>query len=351
MRSVSRFEANLLRILHCLLRRTPIKQALSILLVRHERPACLSRAAVALVQDALAKGCVQLLAREGGWRRGRHLRGDRVASGRLWDRTPPEGLGLAFSRHSLEFLVRLTADDLRDLASLWQPDGGELAIGDRLLLFLAYDALRETDFGQALRGWPPVAGDGLCRLAFPDDFADNQGDGRPDVAVWASGVGACVVEALQPMLARRWVDVERAKGRITVAESMLRLGRVQGLFLDDFLDAIDAAGRHDLARFLLVAASGLLREGATASGWVGGLDLGGLRMADRAEVGRAATAMLRRLDRLRRWDQKARGVGYLDEGYALSQLWKADWAEHDGDALWARARAIIAEVEPLSIPS
>jgi hypothetical protein len=196
-----------------------------------------------------------------------------------------------------------------------------------------------------------VAGDGLCRLAFPDDFADNGGDGRPDVAAWAMGVGACVVEAMQPMLARRWMVVERAKGRIIVADSMLNLGREQGRALDAFLDAIDAADRRDLARFLLVAAGWLLKDGAAATGWVGGLDLRNLRMADRAEVGGAATAMLRRLDRLRRWDQEARGVGFLDEGYAASQSWKADWAEHGGDALWARARAIIAEVEPLGISS
>jgi hypothetical protein len=351
MRSVSRFEANLLRVLHCLLRRTPVEQALPILLERHERPACLSRAAAELVQDALAKGCVQILAREGGWRRVRHLRGDRVASGRLWDRTPPDGLGLAYSSHALEFLIGLTADDPLDSASRWRTDAADLTVGDRLLVFLALDAMRETEVGRALRGWQAVAGDGLCRLAFPDDFADNQGDGRPDVAAWTSGVGACVVEALQPMLARRWMDLERAKGRIVVAGSMQGLGREQGRVLDAFLDAIDAAGRRDLARFLLVAAAGLLREGATATGWVGSLDLAGLRMADRAEVGRAATAMLARFDRLRRWDQEARGVGFLDEGYAASQLWKADWAGHGGDALWARARAIVAEVEPLSIPS
>src|SRR5947209_5453334 len=72
-------------------------------------PACLSRPAVRLVKDALAKGCVFLLARRGGWRVERHLRGGRVAEGRLWQRTPPAELGLTFSRHALEFLVWITA--------------------------------------------------------------------------------------------------------------------------------------------------------------------------------------------------------------------------------------------------
>src|SRR5262249_52923398 len=109
MRSVSRFEANLLRVLHCVLGRVPVEQALPIVLSATRLPRCLSRDAVALVQEALAKGCVQWLARNGGWRREKHLRGDLSAEGRLWERTPPNDLALRFSRHALAFLLWLTA--------------------------------------------------------------------------------------------------------------------------------------------------------------------------------------------------------------------------------------------------
>src|SRR4051812_38641568 len=72
MKVVSRFEANLLRILHFFLRRLPAEQALPLAAAGLKAPACLGRPAVGLVQDALAKGTVLLLARAGGWRRERH---------------------------------------------------------------------------------------------------------------------------------------------------------------------------------------------------------------------------------------------------------------------------------------
>ena len=69
MKSVSRFEANLLRLLHYFLQQAPVQQALPLLEAKLDRPRCLSRAAVELVQDALAKGIMLLLVRLGGWRR------------------------------------------------------------------------------------------------------------------------------------------------------------------------------------------------------------------------------------------------------------------------------------------
>jgi hypothetical protein len=40
-------------------------------------------------------------------------------------------------------------------------------------------------------------------------------------------------------------------------------------------------------------------------------------------------------------------VGYFDEGYAASQLWKADWEAHAGDLLCEHATAIARAVDPL----
>src|SRR5438094_9971884 len=99
MNYVSRFEANLLRVLYSVFGRVPVEQILPIVLGALPRPHCLSRDAVDLVQDALAKGCVQWLARNGGWRRERHLRGTRAVEGRLWERTPLAELNLEFCVH------------------------------------------------------------------------------------------------------------------------------------------------------------------------------------------------------------------------------------------------------------
>jgi hypothetical protein len=186
---------------------------------------------------------------------------------------------------------------------------------------------------------------------YPDRLAMPAAAAAPDLSPWMQGAGPCVLEAFQPSLAVRWLDIERANRAIEDAERMRALGRAQGCILDAFLDAIDAAGRRDLARFLLVVAAGLLRDGASARDWVGALDLEGRRLAERAEVYRAALAVLHRLDRLRGWGQQARTVGYFDEGYAAAQWWNAEWERHDGDALSARARAILREVEPLRVGS
>jgi hypothetical protein len=40
-------------------------------------------------------------------------------------------------------------------------------------------------------------------------------------------------------------------------------------------------------------------------------------------------------------------VAFFDEGYAASQLWKADWEARDGDAVCERAQAIIRRLDPM----
>jgi hypothetical protein len=327
---------------HALLGRAPLAAALPMMLQRRQPPDCLSREAVLLVQDALAKGCVWRLARQGGWLSARHVRGDRVASGRLWERTPPEGLGLTFSGVTLKFLIGLTAGRPEELSARSTP-----TVGDELLLFYAYEALRATLVCEGLRGLRPVFRNELVRLAFPDDFAEPRFARKPVFSTWVVGVGACVQEAFQPYLAERWVAVERRKLAINDVARMRALGGEQETTLEALLRALDRAGRWDLARFLLSAASQLLPEDTGPRPWVGSLDLNRLRVADRAAVHRAALAVLRSLDRLRQWERRARAVGYFDEGYAASQLWKADWEAFGGEAVCERAGAIVRALHPL----
>src|SRR5262245_55077739 len=78
---VTRFEANLLRLLYFFLRREPPERALPLLEHRCERPPCLKPNAVRLVRDALSKGCVHLLATRGGWRKERFLRDEQPRDG------------------------------------------------------------------------------------------------------------------------------------------------------------------------------------------------------------------------------------------------------------------------------
>ncbi|HJT76233.1 MAG TPA: hypothetical protein VJ739_03450 [Gemmataceae bacterium] len=359
MKAVSRYEARLLRLLHAFLRRLPLDQVRPLVDVRaEEAPKCLSRDAVLLVQDALAKGTTALLAgasawrREGvvvgdGWRRDRFLRGERPVTGRLWERTPPEQLGLEFSGQSLEFLLWIGRLRPRGVEIAWEPTEKELTVGDQLLLFVAFETLRPTQLAPILAAQAVFQRHGLCRLAFPESYPPSDEKPAPRFLPWTGGVGACVLEALQRGLAERLVAVEHHKGEVTDWQELRRIGHWQGQALSAFLDAVEEAERPDLARFVLEAAAGVLTDDATAARWTAGLRQVGPRLADRAETIQAALALVRQVGRLRGWEQAARGVGYFDEGYARGQLWLADWERCDGDRVFARAQAVLYEADPM----
>jgi hypothetical protein len=57
------------------------------------------------------------------------------------------------------------------------------------------------------------------------------------------------------------------------------------------------------------------------------------------------------MERMGRWNLRARGIGYYDEGYAAAQLWKADWEDLAGDRLCAESRARLHALEPLGSPA
>ncbi len=343
MRSVSRFEANLLQVLRVVLHQAPREQAALIFHKPSPRPACLSRDAVALIQDTLAKGCVQYLARR-GWMRQRYLRGATSVHGRLWERTPPGDLGLMFSKHALEFLVQLVSGSLGTSV----PEIEETTVGDRLLFYLAFDALERTEAEAVLqKKWLPLHQDGLCRLVFLEELAEGSTPYRIDWSVWMVGVGASILETLQEDLAQRWTLLERAKENIGAVTRVRKIGVTQTRVYGEFLDAIDTVRRRDLARCFLVTARRLFADGPNARNWIGALDLRGERLADRRAIYQESLAFVRQMDRLQTWQHEASAVTYFDEGYHASQLWKAEWECVDGDRLSAHACAIQHEVEPM----
>jgi hypothetical protein len=347
---VTPFEGRLLRILRCFIRHIPLDQVLPLVLDRTPRPEHVSAACAELVGDNLATGCMLFLVRAGGWRRERFLRDGKPRDGRLWERSTPAELGLTFSRHALEFLIWITAIRPGDAKPVLELPDAELTPADRLLLFLAFDALRDTEAGPPLRAQAAFAGHGLIRLAFPDDFAGASNVPTPEFAPWTTGPGAVMLEALQPWLEARWVQMERRKPQVGDWSALRELGLAQERVLTVFTAAAESAGRPDLVRFLLRAAATVLPGEITPAAFFGGLQgPGPARLADRIEVHRRALALPRHLARLEQWQRRARGVGYLDEGYAASQLWKSNWERHNGDELSARAAALAQQVEPLTV--
>jgi hypothetical protein len=292
-----------------------------------------------LLEDTLAKGCVRYLA-GGGWRRERFLSGGSIVEGRLWQRWPLEELALTFSPNSIDFLMWCTAARIQGANARWRPRRGHpLTLGDQLLLFLAYRAARHSAAGEVLRRQPAFVEHGLCRLAFPEDFA---GVGTmPSFDDWVSSPACAIVEAMQDELAATWLELEQRKPLIRSPAVMGDLSAAQDAVLSAFRRSADAAGRRDLLRFLLDLGRRLLRSPRGVEQWTASLELDQMRLAERLEVYHAALAVPRALLELEVWQREAVAVGYTDEGYAAAQLWKSDWERFEGDAVCRNARALL----------
>ena len=351
---VSRFEANLLRIARFFFHQVPTEEAMPLIRANANRPKCLSEAAVHLVRDTLSKGCVLYLVRAGGWRRDRFLRQGEPKEGRLWERSTIDDLALEFSPHSLEFLLWLTANKPGEPTSTWQAPADELTIADQLLLFLAYDAIREEpELATVLRGSSSFAHNPLILLLNSADFAGEPIADAVSFNDWTSGAGALVIEALQPILEARWLESERSKGQIGDWSRLRQQGEAELAVLDRFTQAADTANRCDLARFLLGVLRRLLATpDMTPTFWTGGLQGSGPpRLADRLETQRSALSVLRQAARLRQWEQRARRSGFMDEDYAARKFWLGEWERLQGKQCTTRAMQIVQVLEPLHNPA
>src|SRR5260370_1385498 len=194
--AVSRFEASMIRMVRAFLHvpgdpaPPPAGPAGKLTLPKGLSPACLH-----LVCDSLSKGCVLYLAKVGGWRREQHLHAGQPQTGRLWERTPIPALRLTFSKHTISFLMWLTAGR-PDRPDSWSAPDEELTPADKFLLFLAYEGVRETEAQQTLRNRPVFQQHGLIRLFFPEDFGGMTVPAI-DFATWTTGIGAGILEVLQ----------------------------------------------------------------------------------------------------------------------------------------------------------
>lgn len=354
MKTVSRFESNLLRILHGFFGRVSQDQLLKLVETELDCPRCLSRNAIELVKDTLRKGVTMSLARRGGWRRERFLRNEQISEGRLWNRTPPSELGLSFSQHSLWFLIWITAKHPYRSELDPIPSEDQLTMGDRLLYFLAYESLRGTEAAAGLLEQQPFKRHALLWLAYLADFSEADTPDALDFSPWLSGQGGCISESLQTHLAERWLQMERQKLRVYEPERMNRLGQWQQMVLGVLFDAADLAGRRDLCRFFLIAMKQFLQEltsvtNSSQSARLYHLDMARLRLAERAEVYQSAGCCLREMQRMDQWNRQAQATAFFDEGYAASQLWKSDWEQLGGDRLCALSQSRLQNLDPMHL--
>ena len=352
-REVSKFEFNLLRVLKFFLGHFPADQGLQLVRAPIACPECLSETAVRLIEDTLAKSCVLFLVREGGWRNDRFLRQNAPTAGRVWERIPLDERALLFSRHVVEFLLWATAEKVHETKVPWDAVPGELTPADEFFFWRVFDACRsDPDLVAVLRRKEAFRRNPYCWLSAPGDLIDSEEFAVPDFAPLFVGVRAAILECLQSHLGERWIRSERAKGQLGDWKKMRFQGRAEFAALRAFLQAAEDARRPDLARFVLKTNAALFTADQTPTFWTGGLQGSGPpRLAERLDTQRAALAVPRLMEVLEAWQQRAVFVGYFDDDYQASQMWKQEWEAANGDRVAARARQAVEMIEPLRGPA
>jgi FtsH ternary system domain X6 len=349
VRTVSKFEHDLLVILRHLFGRAAPQQAHALLGAKQPAPKCLSRDCVELVKDTLAKGVVLHLVRAGGWRNDSFLADGVPTGGRVWNRIPLPNRKPTFSRNVLDFLIWLTAERPDASNDQWLNASGSTP-ADEWFFAVAYDRLREEpDWQAGLRIRSAFANNPYCWLLSPGDFVGAGEPRPPEFVPLFSGARAAILECLQPELARRWIASERQKGTLADWNEMRRIAGAESAMLVRYLAAAEAAERPDLARWVLHTLAAVLAAPAPdAADWIGGLETNAPpRLADRLAVQRDALAFPRQMVTLDRWDRAARAVGYFDEGYAASQLWKEEYEAANGLQLFVKVKRVLEQLDPL----
>ncbi|MDG2223698.1 MAG: hypothetical protein P8L85_20125, partial [Rubripirellula sp.] len=202
MRGVSHFETDLLRILQGVVSRTPIEQFRSQLLRGQLPPKCLCRDAIDLIEQSISTGVVMRITRSGAWQSSRHLKAGSFVEGSLWERTPPENLGLSFSQASLELLIDLTATQNAESMPV-QTAGSKhtpstYTLGDRLLQYYVAGAMADLPLLSDWYRQDPLISNQLIALTMPDRYAVAGSLAVLDLEAWMTGAEAILLEAMQP---------------------------------------------------------------------------------------------------------------------------------------------------------
>ena len=344
-----RFEYQLVRLARFFVGLLPAEVVVASLGQRFAKPDGISANARRLIEQSLAKGSVLRLARTGGWRTESFLRAGQPKTGRVWERGSLKERQLLFTSAPVNFLIWMTTAKINDVRTLYTMEK-RLSAADELFFFQVYETLAESSpvVAEQVRRINAIRHNPLVRLCYPDDFLDEAD--APDYTAWVQGVRSVMIECLQPMLQKRWLNLETQKAQETVWLTLRRKSEAQERTLGAYLAECGDAKRPDLARFMLGAAKSLLKHpGLQPGDWTSALsgDAAPARLAERLAVQRSSLGFLRQMRVLQNWDRDARAVGYFDEEYQASQLWKRDWESHNGTELCQRATRLLEQLEPL----
>ncbi len=341
MRAVSHFESNLIRITRTLVGHGSVAEVLPLLVRRHDPPRCLSRACVDLIEDALAKGLTARLARL-GWQPRRTLDDDTVVSGRVWDRTAVDRRALVFSSELLRWLLWLTADNFADPRKPPKLDSDRITWGDRVFAWQAFDTLHNTQGVGTLLRQPLFQNHGLIALVFPDLRAEQYVMSKPEIDLWTQRGHSWVLESCDELLADRWVQIEREKRQSANLDAVRRVSRNQQQVLQALLSTVSKRQRWDLTRWMLIATGRVLLEIDEDRSYLPQLDVRRLRVSERSTLLEEALTLFHSLNRLHQHHVDSRNIGFTDDNYHASQLWKSDWERLHGDEIHSRSQALVA---------
>lgn len=331
--TVTRAEANLLTLARVAVGVIPPMDVMRLLVTPVPPPQKLGPTARGALADTLGRGTVLALARQGGWLPD----GER----RLWERY--ERVPLAFTGNTVRLLQWLLATPLAEHDGKPLFFEGALTPAEDLLVALVLDRLRGTGCDALLARQLALRGLPMTTLVHAAVMArDLPLDEVPplDVAAYAP-----LLEGTRTLLSRAWLAAERWKRELSQPDLVSRVGRAQEAVLGAFLSAIDAAGKRELAGFLVDAAVQWVTPERTAEDLVRAL-VPDAPLRERTDARRRAAAMLRALARLRAWHDEHRNVRFIEDHYEAAQRLVVDW-ERLGERGFSQAAALVAELDAI----
>ncbi len=333
--TVNRAEANLLTVARVAVGVIPPIDAMRVLVSSIAPPPSLGPSARFALSQTLARGTVLSLAKQGGWRADGGLR--------LWERNaaPP----LIFTGNTVRLLSWVLMTPLAEADASPLIFEGPLTLAEDLLVTLLLEHLRGTGCENLLARQLSIRSLPLTTLthvaAMSRELAFTQ------VATLKTAQMAPFVEGVRTLLSRAWLAAEVGKADCSAPEILIRVGQAQGMVLDQWLKAIDEAGRRDLATFIVDVAVNLLTKEGMVDQLTRSLSADG-PLRERTEARRRAAALLRSVATLRQWDQQHRAVHFIDENHAQVQRLIADWSRL-GEQGFSRAAAAVSKLDTLPL--
>lgn len=327
---VTEAESNLLTVARAAVGIVPAHEMLHLLPDAVAAPDTLGPSARTVLEDTLARGTVWALAREGGWLP--------LGGRRVWERGVAPVLSFTASLVTLFRWVLqspLKQHHVRPL-ELNVP----LTAAEELVATLLVERLRQLGLARALLAQSCVAQWPLVRLAHVVALAEEKDCDAP--LHFSVQRTALFVEGLRHFLAKRWLEDELALWAEPSAEGVLRKRRAQALVLDAWFSAIDAAGRRDLATFVIDTAVEWMKSPVPMpkSPWPQAT------WRVRSEALQASGEWFRAVRRLHRWDEEHRAVRFFDDGYEQAQALISDW-QRLGERGFAAVRERLDALETL----